>query len=69
MMEQEETTGNTEINSLDDLMRSKVFNVMYWREGMGWAVTYAEKSIEEARKIKSNYLKTNQQARIFMEVE
>ena len=68
-MEQEETTGNTEINSLDDLMRSKVFNVMYWKEDMGWAVTDAEKSIEEARKIKNNYLKTNTQARIFMEVE
>ena len=74
-MEQEENTEatenteNSEINTLTDLLKAEVFNVMYWQEGMGWHITVAKKSIEEARVIKGRYQQTNQQARIFLEVE
>lgn len=69
VVEATETAGNTEINTLTDLLSSNVFNVMYWQEGMGWHIVQAEKSIEEARKIKGRYEQTNQQARIFLEVQ
>ena len=68
-MEQEETTGNTEINTLTDLLNSEVFNVMYWVNDKGWAITDAKLSIEDARIVKGRYETRNQQARIFLDIE